>query len=234
MTARPRVLVVQHEDDCPPGMVEPWLDRTGLECDVLRAHDGRAVPASLTDHVGLVVMGGRMGAGDDADHRWLLPTKALIAGTVAGGMPFLGICLGHQLAVRALGGEVEPNPNGQTLGLHPWAPTAEGSSDPLTGVLSPGDAVLHWNNDVATRLPKHAVRLADGPDGSVQAARFGPRAWGVQFHPEVTVEIVSRWAEGKDPETERRALDDLARRPLDLHRIWEQLLRRFGRIVLAP
>lgn len=233
MTARPRILLIQHEDDCPPGMVEPWLARAGLDCDVLEAHKGRAVPAALGDHVGLVVMGGRMGAEDDADHRHLVPTKALIAGTVAGGLPFLGICLGHQLATVALGGTVAPNPAGQTIGLLSWRPTTAGTRDPLMGVLPAGAPVLHWNRDIATHLPKGCVALATAPDGTIQAARFGPRAWGVQFHPEVTPDLVEAWAEGRDPEREKQVISTLAARQAELHRPWEQLFRRFGRLALG-
>ena len=233
MAALPRVLVVQHEDDCPAAMIEPWLARAGLGCDVLQAHHGRALPASLGGHAGLVVMGGRMGAYDDVQHRHLVPTKGLIAGTVAAGLPFLGICLGHQLATVALGGQVEPNPRGRTIGLQPWAPTRAGARDRLTSTLPQGTPVLHWNNDVATRLPRTATLLASAPDGSVQAARFAPRAWGVQFHPEVTPAVVDRWREDHDPARERQTLDALTTRRAELHRAWERLLRRFAKITLG-
>lgn len=233
MAPRPRVLVVQHEDDCPPGLVEPWLRRAGLDCDVLQAYEGRAIPAALTEHVALLVLGGRMGAYDDAGHPWLAPTKALIAGTVAGGHPFLGVCLGHQLAAVALGGEVAPNPAGQTIALLPWRPTSQGRQDELTGSLLPGTSLLHWNTDVAVQLPRRATPLATAPDGTVQAARFAPHAWGVQFHPEVTAEMVASWAEGRHPEKESATLAALRRHQGSLHRAWEQLFRRFGRLVLV-
>lgn len=233
MVPRRRVLVVQHEDDCPAAMIEPWLARAGLGCDVLRADHGRALPAGLGDHAGLIVMGGRMGAYDDVEHRHLVPTKGLIAGTVAAGRPFLGICLGHQLATVALGGQVAPNPHGRTIGLQPWSPTRAGAGDRLTSALAPGTSVLHWNDDVATRLPRTATQLATAPDGSVQAARFGPRAWGVQFHPEVTPDVVDRWREDHDPVGERRTLDAIEARRGELHRAWERLLRRFARITLG-
>ena len=233
MAPRPRVLVVQHEDDCPAAMLEPWLLRSGLDIDVLQAHHGRALPADLGEHVALVVMGGRMSADDDAEHRHLVPTKALVAGTVAAGRPFLGLCLGHQLATVALGGEVCPNPHGQTIGLLPWSPTADGVHDPLVSVLAPGAPVLHWNTDVVARLPDGAVRLASAPDGSVQAARFGPLAWGVQFHPEVTPAVVAQWCEGGDPEREEQTLTSLVARQEALHLVWQPLLRRFAHLALT-
>lgn len=233
MAPRSRVLVVQHEDDCPVGMIEPWLLRAGLDVDVLAAHEGRAVPASLGDHVGLVVLGGQMGAEDDAEHRWLLPTKALLAATVAAGLPFLGVCLGHQLAAVALGGQVRRNPLGPTHRLAPFRPTAAGRADQLTLALAPDMTVLHWNQDVVTELPTGAEALAVAPDGTVQAARFGRRAWGVQFHPEVDTTIVSRWGTGPDPEADRATLAELGRRTDEVHRAGEALVRRFARLALT-
>lgn len=232
-----RVLVVQHEDDAPAAMVEPWLERAGLGCDVLRAHHGRALPSGLGDHAGLIVLGGRMGANDDADHRHLVPTKGLIAGTVAAGLPFLGICLGHQLATVALGGQVRPNPLGKTIGLQPWGPTREGATDSLMSALGPGTSVLHWNTDVVSVLPPRATQLATAPDGSVQAVRFGRRAWGVQFHPEFSAAHMRGYLraradalreDGQDPDALLRAV-----RPAPVAR---RVLRRFARLArtLAP
>ncbi|WP_149814777.1 type 1 glutamine amidotransferase [Serinicoccus marinus] len=232
--ASARVLVVQHEDKAPPGLLLPWLERAGLTCEVLPAHEGYALPATLTEHVALVVLGGSMSATDDREHRWLLPTRALITSVVAGGMPFLGICLGHQLATVALGGEVAAHPQGRTRGLLPWSPTPAGRTDPLTHVLDERDELLHWNGDIATVLPRSAEVLARAPDGTVQAVRLGARAWGVQFHPEVDADIVLGWTEGQQPEAEVAALHELRSRQDELHPAWERLLRRFGELASAP
>ncbi|WP_131105505.1 type 1 glutamine amidotransferase [Ornithinimicrobium sufpigmenti] len=231
MTQRPRVLVVQPEDVCPIGMFGTWLDRAGVDCDVLAVQEGRALPSTLGDHAGLIVMGGRMGANDAADHRWMVPTKGLIVGTVAAGTPFLGICLGHQLATVALGGEVVVNPAGPTIGLRPWRPTSYGTSDLLTGVLPSGTPVLHHNNDIAARLPDGATTLGHAPDGSVQAARFGPRAWGVQFHPEVDAATVAGWARDPEDATSHEATRQLREREAELHQAWEPLATRFAALV---
>lgn len=233
MSPRPRLLVLQPESVAPIGPFADWLARAGLDCDVLRLDEGPAVPAALGDHVGLLVTGGRMGANDDAEHRWILPAKALIVGTVAAGAPFLGICLGHQLAAVAMGGQVARNPHGPSSHLHPWGPTDAGAADPLTRVLPAGTGVLHHNNDVVVRLPEGATSLAGAPDGTVQAARFGPRAWGVQFHPEAEVDTVVGWATGPEDSAAHRVTGELRRRQDELHPAWEQLARRFARLALA-
>lgn len=236
---KPVVLVVQHEDSCPPGWFGEWLSAAGLELDVLQAHRGCAIPASLNDHAGLLVLGGEMGATDDHTTRWLGPTRALIATVAAGGDPFLGICLGHQLATVALGGTVTPNPHGHATGVTPYGPTPAAAQDPLFGGLAAGLPAVQWNNDVAVALPARATVLAHSPDGMVQAARFGTLAWGVQFHPEAGPEIFRSWTTGKPSAHEARAdgidvfaaADAVEAAAPALRRAWEPLARRWARIV---
>lgn len=236
---KPTVLVVQHEDNCPPGWFGDWLTAAGLQLDVLEAQRGRAIPAALVDHAGLLVLGGEMGATDDDTVRWLAPTRALIATTVAGGSPFLGICLGHQLAAVALGGEVTRNPHGHGTGVTPYSPTPEAATDPLFGRLAPGLPAIQWNNDIVSTLPDQASLLGRSPDGTVQVARYGPRAWGVQFHPEASPAIFRSWTTDKPSAREARAdgidvfgaaatVEEYA---VELRRAWEPLARRWARVV---
>src|SRR4051794_37184949 len=100
------VLVVQHQDDCPPALVGEWLVEVGCRLDVRRPYAGDALPETLAEHGALLVLGGSMGAADDADHPWLAPTKDLVRDAAGRRTPTLGICLGHQLIAVALGGEV--------------------------------------------------------------------------------------------------------------------------------
>jgi GMP synthase (glutamine-hydrolysing) len=187
------VLVVQHEDDCPPAWFGEVFALRGIEYQAVLGHRGDPVPATLAGYDGLLVLGGEMGANDDESCPWLSPTKALIAHTVAADGWFLGICLGHQLAAVALGGEVTVNPLGQAFGLTPLALTAQGREDELTSAISDDSRSIQWNSDIVSRLPAGSVRLATAPDGSVQAARFASRAWGLQFHPEASPELFRRW-----------------------------------------
>jgi GMP synthase (glutamine-hydrolysing) len=62
------VLVVQHEDACPPAWLGEWLTAGGLTLDVRRPYAGEALPESMSAHSGLVVLGGSMGAYDE-DHQ---------------------------------------------------------------------------------------------------------------------------------------------------------------------
>lgn len=233
MATEPRVLVVQHQDDCPPALVGDWLIDAGCALDVRHPYAGDPLPADLGDHDALVVLGGSMGAGDDSAHPWLTATKELIRLAARSGVPTLGICLGHQLAAAALGGTVEVNPQGRQFGVLPvgWSP--EAADDPVLGTRPA--RVIHWNNDVATRLPPGAVVLAHAPDGTVQAARLAATVWGVQPHPEVDEAIVQRWAAYErdeiGPAVVDAALAEMTRLGPELAHSWQPVATAFARLV---
>lgn len=228
-----RLLVVQHEPDAPAGWLGEWWEAGGLALDVVRGDLGEPLPDRL-EHDGLVVLGGAMGAHDDAEHPWLGPTKALVRGAATGGTPVLGVCLGHQLAAVALGGTSEPNPAGRTLGIVPVRLTPTGSEDPLLGG-SDGLPAVHYNDDVVTTLPPGAAVLARLPGGMPQALRFGERAWGVQFHPETPPAVFEAWllAESVDGPSgeEQRALDAVRAAEGELRAAWRPFADRFAAVV---
>ena len=195
----PRLLVVQHEPDAPPAWLGEWWTAAGVHLDVVRGDLGEQVPDDTGDHDGLVVLGGAMGACDDAENTWLEPTRALLRTAVSRGVPTLGVCLGHQLLAVALGGHVDRNPSGRTVGLVPVELTDAGHSDPLLGDVD-GIPGIHYNDDVVLDTPPGAVVLATLPDGRPQAVRYGPAAWGVQFHPETSPEVFRSWLRWDSPE----------------------------------
>jgi GMP synthase (glutamine-hydrolysing) len=234
--AGPRILVVEHEDSCPPALFGDWLAEAGCVLQVCRPYAGDALPA-LASYDGVLVLGGEMGANDDATHRWLAPLKAGIRDAVETGTPLLGICLGHQLVAAALGGVVERNPLGQTVGLQPVGWTEEAAGDDWVGGHRGGERAIHWNNDVVVSLPDGAVVLARSPGGEVQIARFGSRAWGIQAHPEAHVGIIRRWLETDREDEVARDVDEEAVLAAieaagpELVAHWQPLAARFARLV---
>ena len=213
-----------------------WLAEAGLVVDVRRPYAGDALPRDLRGHAGMVVLGGEMGAYDDAAHPWLTEVKDLCRTAVATGTPVLGICLGHQLLAVALGGEVARGPHGQQIGVLEVGWTPEAYVDPLLGPVAALDEApaVQWNNDVVTRLPDGATALARTPRGELQAARFGSAAWGVQWHPEAGVEIIRPWAvHDRDDAVERGVdvdayVEDVAAAGDRLRRTWRVLAEAFA------
>jgi GMP synthase (glutamine-hydrolysing) len=202
-----RILVIQHEAMCPPGWVGDWLSDAGAELDVRRPYRGDLVPETLDDHAGLLVLGGSMGANDDAEHAWLGPVKELVRHAAGAGVPTLGICLGHQLCAVALGGVVVRNPRGQQVGVLDVGWTDEAAADRLLGPLARPARAVQWNNDIVAEPPPGAVVLARTPPGEIQSARFADTVWGVQWHPEAGEEICRGWAEHDRDEAAERGVD---------------------------
>jgi len=230
VAAEPRVLVVQHERDCPPALLGLWLDAAGCDLDVRHPYAGEPQPGHLRDHDALVVLGGSMGANDDASHPWLTATKTLVRAAAESDVPTLGICLGHQLAAVALAGSVEVNTAGRQFGVLPVGWTDAAVDDPVLGPR-PGH-VIHWNNDVVTHLPDAAVLLAEAPDGTVQAARLAHSVWGIQAHPEVDETIEARWAADERDEIGAdlvdRELAAMTRRGAELAQAWQPVAKAFA------
>lgn len=216
MDAHPSdVLVIEHEADCPPGPVAEVLERAGLTMHLRRPYRGDQLPVDLGTFEGLVVLGGGMGARDDAEHPWLPQTRRLLALAVDRHLPTLGICLGAQLAALAAEGRTGRRDR-PSVGITPITLTDDGRQDAVLSALSDADQpagddhppeagqppeagredlqVLSWNQDTVTAMPPHSSLLARDADGGIAAFRTGTSLWAVQFHPEATPQVVERWA----------------------------------------
>jgi GMP synthase (glutamine-hydrolysing) len=177
-----------------------------------------------------------MGAYDDETHPWLSDVKGLVRGAADDGTPVLGVCLGHQLAAVALGGAVAPNPHGQQIGVLEvgWTPAAGG--DQLVGALAalPACPAVQWNNDVVVSVPEGAVVLARTGRGEVQAIRFAPAVYGVQWHPEAGDEIIRPWADHDRDDAVERGVDldayvaDVVAARAELQATWRLLAEGFA------
>ena len=132
-----------------------------------------------------------MGANDDRKHPFLADLKQLIRQVVAAGIPYLGVCLGGQLLAAALGGKVVSN-RWEEIGTLPVKLDCRGKSDLLFQGISAEFSTFQWHHD-SFDIPAGGVLLASSAACPHQAFRVGASAWGVQFHPEVTEEIIRCW-----------------------------------------
>jgi GMP synthase (glutamine-hydrolysing) len=143
----------------------------------------------------VLVFGGRMNVGEEADHPWLVDEYALLRAWVAEEKPLLTVCLGGQMLAHATGGRVARAARWHA-GFYDVELNEEGRNDPVLGVLPPRFQAL-LANAYEFDPPVDATRLAATADQQ-QAFRVGERAWGLQFHPEVRKEqVVTWWSDGR-------------------------------------
>jgi len=108
-------------------------------------------------------------------------------------IPLLGICFGHQLLAEAMGGHADYHPKGREIGTVSIQLTPEGKQDRLLGAL-PDDFLAHTTHaQTVTKLPPNALRLAENSFEIHHAFRLGDSAWGMQFHPEFSADIMSAY-----------------------------------------
>lgn len=227
------VLAIENEDIADLALAEEVLAAEGLPVELVRLWKGDDLP-SLEDAGAVVSLGGDMNADDVETFPYLAEERAYLAEAVRREVPVLGICLGGQLLARALNAPVT-RAGRPELGFVPLRTTDEGRSDPLVSCLRDGDRMFQWHVDTF-EVPDGAVLLATGEAVPNQAFRAGRRAWGVQFHPEVTAGELDGWL-GAVPGIEstygRTAEDirsEIAERLPAMHERSRELFRRFAAI----
>jgi len=218
------IYIIQNDQEVPPGIIVEELERLGVEPAVVHPYRGDQLPRP-TDTMGVIVLGGAMGANDDARHPFLGGLKQFIRDLVAQEKPYLGVCLGGQLLAAALGSEVKSNSFSEK-GTYSIMLTAEGLEDSLFRGIAPSFISFQWHNDSFV-IPPEGVWLAFTESCHSQAFRVGNKAWGVQFHPEVDQEIVRNWSSWT-PETAARTGEFV-----NVYREWETEYREVARRMMA-
>jgi GMP synthase (glutamine-hydrolysing) len=146
---------------------------------------------------------------------WMLSAEAYLRDLVRARVPTFGICFGHQLLGQALGGRVERNPRGREIGSVELAVIG---GDELLPSAPVRDARVNMTHvDTVTALPEGARVICKTEREAHAAVRFGERAWGVQFHPEIDRDVMLAYleeraelvrTEGGDPEGLIAAVDE--------------------------
>lgn len=185
-----QILAIQHIGCEPLGLFE--AEAAGLaEFAYVRSFRGEWLPDALDGFDGIIVLGGPMAAYETDTHGYLKSELELIKLAVAADFPVLGVCLGAQLIATAAGTRVYAGPH-REIGWGEVRLTAAARSDTLFRGLPDAIPVFQLHGDTF-ELPAGAIRLAGNEMYANQAFRLGNRVYGLQFHVEVSEELVRGW-----------------------------------------
>ena len=184
-----RVLVFQHVASEHPGSFREVMAAAGDSMHQVELDEGETIPP-LDGYDALLVMGGPMDVWQEDRFPWLVAEKAAIREWVGAGRPYLGMCLGAQLLADALGGRVALMTAPPEVGVGEVRLLGE---DPIFAGVPTLCPCFQWHGAEVTALPPGARLLATGDGCRVQAFGVGPRAYGLQFHMELTETTATEW-----------------------------------------
>ena len=183
-----RVQVFRHSPSDGLGLIQDALDAHGVVCEYADLYRRPESDVSIQKPDALIVMGGSMSANDDV---WFIRHEIdCVQSALRLGKPVLGVCLGAQLIAKAVGERVFPNAS-KEIGWAPVQFTESAEDDPLFHGFR-YEHIFHWHGETFD-LPQGAHLLASSAACRYQAFRLGDRVYGLQFHLEVTPEMIQQW-----------------------------------------
>ncbi len=203
-----KVLVIQHVPHEGLGIIKDAM-RGGFEADFLRVYRDRFA-CCLDDYSALIVLGGPMGVYEEDRYPFIKDELRLIESALKKDVPILGVCLGSQLLAKAAGARVYKG-GGKEIGWYDVRLTPAGAVDPIFLGLPTSFEVFQWHGDTFD-VPAGAVNLASSELFPNQVIKVGRAAYGVQFHLEVTGEMIKEWlaVNGEELESLKGKIDPRA------------------------
>lgn len=195
-----KVVVIMHAESEGPGTLREFLESRHARIHIVRLHAGDRFPGEREGFGAVVTMGGPMNVYEEDKYPFLRDETIFLQRAISSGVPILGICLGAQMIAKACGAPVRKAPISE-LGWNDVCLTDAGRYDGLFQGLPETLRVFQWHEDTF-EVPSGGSLLAISKQCPHQAFRYG-NAYGLQFHVEVTREMLIEWFEASG---ERRAI----------------------------
>lgn len=230
------VLVVRHVAHEGLGTMKRPVE-SGSAVEYVDLFRGERAPTRIDGFDGLIVLGGPMGVYEEDEYPFIRDEVKLIEDALKKRVPMLGVCLGSQLLAKASGARVYKGGK-KEIGWHDVTLTEDADDDSLFLGSPSTFRAFHWHGDTFD-VPSGALMLASSKLFPNQVIRVGPSAYGIQFHLEVTEEMIREWIEvnadelsalkGKvDPEA---IIEETPSRAEGLSRMGSALAAKFMRMV---
>ena len=181
-----KALLIVHQKRSDPGFIGQKLIDRGYKLDIRRPVLGDKLPNSMEEHDLAVIFGGPMSI-NDVNLKFIKQEIDWINIVLKSNKPFLGVCLGAQMLVKNLGGEVKKNSDNEyEIGFFDIIPTEEGSK-----IFEKQRTFFQWHNE-GFKVPNDCCILAKGKKFNQQAFKY-KNTFGLQFHPEVNFKLHILW-----------------------------------------
>ncbi len=183
-----KILCIQHVPFERAGIIEHWAKSEGHRLEYLKIYEEEGFPnIDLFDM--LIVLGGPMSFDDEDKYPWILPELEYIQHAIVKNKVILGICLGAQFIVRALGGNAVHG-DCREIGWHKIKINSKELKKIGLRGLPKEIETFHWHSDTF-EIPQGAIHWASSKAFANQAFIYKQRIAGLQFHFEATEESIA-------------------------------------------
>ncbi|MBN2763295.1 MAG: type 1 glutamine amidotransferase [Bacteroidales bacterium] len=189
------ILILKNVPRENPGLIEILLKEYSLKYQIVD-FDNSTVIENIENYSALIVLGGPDSANDltlKMQNELLLIRKALQSH-----IPYLGICLGLQTLVKAMGGTVQKCHTNEAGFRDPENKyfkvklTSEGRKDSLFKKLPDYLTAFQLHGETVELSPQMTL-LAAGDFCKNQIVKIGKTAYGIQSHFELTNDLLESW-----------------------------------------
>ncbi len=185
------ILIIKHVEYEGAGTIEEFFRKKKFPIRIAELYNGDVLPKDFKDIDAVISMGGPMSVDEEDKYPFLKDEDIFLKKVLKEEIPFLGVCLGSQLIAKAAGAKVTQNPV-KEIGWFDIELTGDGKKDDLFRGLNGKFEVFQWHGDTF-EIPPNGKHLALSKDCRHQALKVGRAAYGLQFHIEVTKDIISLW-----------------------------------------
>ena len=199
-----KIVVIKHVEKEGPGLIEAFFKTDGWELEIVELSKGERLPESLKDVAAVIMLGGPMNVYEEKAYPFLKDEDRFIRKVLVEEIPFLGICLGGQLLSKACGGVIGKAPV-KEVGWYAVGLTRDGQKDLLFHGLPKTFKVFQWHEDTFG-IPEGGLLLAQARGCKNQAFKIGNNAYGLQFHFEVTEDMIGMWLKDENGKVDVRKI----------------------------